>query len=85
MYIVDFQLVRYASPTLDLAYLMYLCLTREQREEHLPSLLKYYSDELHCRLLEMSDQKSEFNHSLSRDALHSMYVLNVLLNLRFNA
>lgn len=77
MCIVDFQLVRYASPTLDLAYLVYLCLTREQREEHLPSLLKYYSDELHCRLLEMSSENSEFNSSLDVDALHGMLVLRV--------
>lgn len=83
MYIVDFQLVRYASPTLDLAYLVYLCLTREQREEHLPSLLEYYTDELHCRLLEMSDESSEYNNSLSRDALHTMYVLDAYMNLRF--
>lgn len=80
MYIVDFQLVRYASPTLDLAYVMYLCLTREQREEHLPSLLEYYSDQLHSRLLEMSDGNSEFNN-LSRDALHSMFVLQIVFNL----
>lgn len=72
MYIVDFQLARYASPTLDLAYLIYLCLTREQRDEHQQSLLEYYVDELHCRLLEMSDENSVFNTSLSRDVLHDM-------------
>ncbi|XP_059053096.1 uncharacterized protein LOC131847535 [Achroia grisella] len=72
MYLVDFQLVRYASPALDLAYLMYLCLDHQQRSEHLPSLLEYYVDELHRRLVEMSDDDSIFNTSLNRDALYEM-------------
>ncbi|XP_041983024.1 uncharacterized protein LOC121736050 [Aricia agestis] len=55
MYMLDFQLVRYASPAIDLAYLIYLCLDREQRSEHKASLLEYYIDELHKRLVEMSD------------------------------
>ncbi|XP_060806078.1 uncharacterized protein LOC106135318 [Amyelois transitella] len=69
MYMVDFQLVRYASPTLDLAYLMYLCLDRQQRSDHLTSLFEYYVDELHSRLVEMSDDDSVFHSSLNRDTL----------------
>ncbi|KAM3958906.1 uncharacterized protein ACR2FA_007082 [Aphomia sociella] len=72
MYFVDFQLVRYASPAIDLAYIMYLCLDRQQRSEHLASLLEYYVDELHRRLVEMSDDDSIFNTSLNRDALYEM-------------
>ncbi|XP_047034894.1 uncharacterized protein LOC124640954 [Helicoverpa zea] len=72
MYIVDFQAVRYASPALDLAYVMYMCLDREQRAEHLSSLLEYYTDELHRRLVQMSDEDSVFNTSLNRDALYSL-------------
>uniref|UniRef100_A0A2A4JB62 CHK kinase-like domain-containing protein n=1 Tax=Heliothis virescens TaxID=7102 RepID=A0A2A4JB62_HELVI len=72
MYIVDFQAVRYASPALDLAYVMYMCLDREQRAEHLSSLLEYYTDELHRRLVQMSDEDSVFNTSLNRDALFSL-------------
>lgn len=72
MYIVDFQLVRYASPALDLVYIMYLCLDRQQRAEHLASLLEYYTDELHRRLVQMSDEDSVFNTSLNRDALHKL-------------
>ncbi|KAH9639548.1 hypothetical protein HF086_012399 [Spodoptera exigua] len=72
MYIVDFQLVRYASPALDLVYIMYLCLDRQQRAEHLSSLLEYYTDELHRRLVMMSDEDSVFNTSLNRDALFEL-------------
>lgn len=69
MYLVDFQLARYASPALDLAYVTYLCLDRSQREEHLTSLLDYYTDELHKRLLELSDDESVFSAALNREAL----------------
>ncbi|XP_013173287.1 PREDICTED: uncharacterized protein LOC106121991 [Papilio xuthus] len=69
MYMVDFQLARYASPALDLVYVMYLCLGREQRAAHLPSLLEYYTDELHARLADMSDEDSSFHTTLNRDAL----------------
>ncbi|XP_045779387.1 uncharacterized protein LOC123876969 [Maniola jurtina] len=55
MYIVDFQLARYASPASDLAFFIYLCLDKEQRLEHLDDLLSYYTDELYARLSEMSD------------------------------
>lgn len=55
MYIVDFQLARYASPASDLAFLIYLCLDKEQRAEHLDALLGYYTDQLHERLTEMSE------------------------------
>ncbi|CAG9793174.1 unnamed protein product [Diatraea saccharalis] len=72
MYLVDFQLARYASPALDLAYVTYLCLERSQREEHLTSLLEYYTDELHRRLLEMGDEESVFYTSLTRDIMYEM-------------
>ncbi|KAG7309487.1 hypothetical protein JYU34_005458 [Plutella xylostella] len=69
MYLVDFQLARYASPTLDLASLMYLCLDRTQRKEHLTSLLEYYTEQLHQRLLELSDDESVFSGALNKKAL----------------
>lgn len=69
MYLVDFQLARYASPTLDLASLMYLCLDRGQRKEHLTSLLEYYTEQLHQRLLELSDDESVFSGALNKKAL----------------
>ncbi|KAI5645890.1 ecdysteroid kinase domain-containing protein [Phthorimaea operculella] len=72
MYMVDFQAVRYGSPALDLSYILYLCLEREQRSEHLDSLLEYYVDELHKRLLEMSDEASIFHTSLNRNALYEL-------------
>ncbi|KAL4702071.1 hypothetical protein ACJJTC_004689 [Scirpophaga incertulas] len=72
MYIVDFQMVRYASPGLDLAYLLYLCLDRQQRRQHLTALLAHYVDEMHLRLLQLSEEDSIFNVSLTRDVLFEM-------------
>ncbi|KAJ0172023.1 hypothetical protein K1T71_011996 [Dendrolimus kikuchii] len=73
MYLVDFQLVRYASPALDLVYIIYLCMDRQQRSEHQTSLLEYYSDELYGRLLEMSEDNSMFHSRiLDRDALYEL-------------
>ena len=67
MYIVDFQLARYASPALDLAFLIYLCLEKNQRAEHTTSLLRFYADELYERLSEMSD-----GNILDKETLHDM-------------
>ncbi|CAH0402575.1 unnamed protein product [Chilo suppressalis] len=72
MYLVDFQLARYASPALDLAYVTYMCLEKPQRDEHLSSLLEYYADELHKRLMEMGDEDSVFYTSLTRDVMYEM-------------
>lgn len=72
MCIVDFQLARYASLALDLAFIVYLCLDRAQREEHLTSLLEYYVDELHRRLVEMSEEDSVFHSTLNRDVLYDL-------------
>ncbi|CAK1594209.1 unnamed protein product [Parnassius mnemosyne] len=83
MYIVDFQLARYASPTLDLVYLMYLCLDREQRTSHLASLLEYYADELHRRLVEMSEDDSVFHSKLNRDTLYEMLMEEFKRSSRF--
>ncbi|CAG5056973.1 unnamed protein product [Parnassius apollo] len=83
MYIVDFQLARYASPTLDLVYLMHLCLDREQRAGHLSSLLEYYADELHRRLVEMSNDDSVFHRNLNRDTLYEMLMEEFKRSSRF--
>ncbi|KAG6451366.1 hypothetical protein O3G_MSEX007083 [Manduca sexta] len=72
MYLVDFQLVRYASPALDLAYIMYLCLERWQRVEHLTPLLRHYTAELHQRLLELSDDDSLFCGAPNEEALYEL-------------
>ncbi|XP_075984377.1 uncharacterized protein LOC142982016 [Anticarsia gemmatalis] len=72
MYLLDFQLVRYASPAIDLVFILYLCMERELRAENLASLLEYYTDELHRRLLQLSEDDSVFTTSLNRDALHEL-------------
>ncbi|KAL0868163.1 hypothetical protein ABMA27_007714 [Loxostege sticticalis] len=72
MCIVDFQLARYASPALDLIFIMYVCLDRQQREDHLSSLLEYYVEEMHKRLVDMSEEDSIFHSSLNREVLFDM-------------
>lgn len=69
MCIVDYQLVRYASPALDLVYILFLCLDRAQRSEHQASLLDLYVDELHTSLLQMSEPDSVFSGSLAKEEL----------------
>lgn len=71
MYLVDFQLVRYASPALDLVYILYMCLDRTQRKEHLDSLLQYYVDELHTRLTQTCQKLAE-REDEHRDQLNGM-------------
>ncbi|XP_050437688.1 uncharacterized protein LOC126843918 [Adelges cooleyi] len=39
---IDFQMVRYGSPALDLALLLYSCTSADLRKKHLPKLLQVY-------------------------------------------
>ncbi|XP_045487040.1 uncharacterized protein LOC111000703 isoform X3 [Pieris rapae] len=78
MYIVDFQLARYASPALDLCYLIYLCLDRQQRADHLTSLLEYYTDELYERVVSMSGATA-----FDKDTLSAMIQEEFRLSSRF--
>lgn len=48
--LVDFQLVRYCPLTHDVFFLLYLCSTREFREEHEGMLMKHYYETL-CETL----------------------------------
>lgn len=76
MCIVDFQLVRYASPALDLVYIMYLCLERQQRALHLTPLLRYYADQLFCRAAELSGGGVVCG-GVTSDVLFQMYVVKL--------
>lgn len=71
MYLLDFQLVRYSSPATDLVYVLYLCLERSLRADHLTSLLEYYCDELHRRVTQMSDGDS-LNSLLNKDVMREL-------------
>lgn len=72
MYLLDFQLVRYASPAIDLVFILYLCMDRDLFAEHIDSLLVFYTDELHGRVMQMSEEDSVFTTTLNRDALHKL-------------
>lgn len=64
LYIIDFQLSRYASPVLDLSYFIYTCTTQEQRNTYFDEMLNLYYKTL-----------SEFVTDLGSD-LSKMYSYN---------
>lgn len=44
--LVDFQLIRYGSPALDISNLIFCCTEKTQRSEHMQDWLKLYHREL---------------------------------------
>ncbi|XP_077290680.1 uncharacterized protein LOC143914362 [Arctopsyche grandis] len=70
--LVDFQLVRYGSPALDLANLIYCCTSRDQRAEHLTDLLKMYHETLHTRLMQLTDECQRCSQIYDKDTLWEM-------------
>lgn len=72
--LLDFQLVRYGSPALDLANLIYCCTSRDQRTEHLVSLLSTYHETLYSRLVELTPEDHQITSLMDRDKLWEMLV-----------
>ncbi|XP_075984504.1 uncharacterized protein LOC142982070 [Anticarsia gemmatalis] len=70
MRLVDYQLVRYASPALDLVSVLYLSMERKLRTKHYTALLNYYTDELYTRLQEMGYENGI--KGFNRDTLFEM-------------
>ncbi|XP_055387601.1 uncharacterized protein LOC129616143 isoform X2 [Condylostylus longicornis] len=50
MSFVDFQLIRYGSAALDVADIVFCCINKEMRDEHLESLLQIYVNEFYKTL-----------------------------------
>lgn len=69
---MDFQLVRYGSPALDLANLIYCCTSREQRTENLADLLKLYHETLHSKLMELTDECQRYSQIYDKEILWEM-------------
>jgi len=49
--LIDWQLMRYASPVTDLAYFLFTCTSRRFRQRHLENMLEDYYEELGLQLI----------------------------------
>lgn len=76
---IDFQLVRYGSPALDLANLIYCCTSRDQRTEHLPNLLELYHDTLYNRIVELTPEGVQPNETFGKEKLWDMYDVCIVI------
>ncbi|XP_017098704.2 uncharacterized protein pkm [Drosophila bipectinata] len=57
--LIDWQLMRYASPVTDLAYFIFTCTSRRFRQEHLPNILEDYYLELGLHLERLDEKVDE--------------------------
>lgn len=63
--LVDFQLIRYSSVTLDVANLLFCCTTKSMRDENLCLFIKHYTTELYkslkllCKLPQFLDTEEK--------------------------
>ncbi|XP_039498597.1 uncharacterized protein LOC120456074 [Drosophila santomea] len=54
--LIDWQLMRYASPVTDLSYFLFTCTSREFRQSHLKNMLEDYYEELGQQLIRLGEQ-----------------------------
>ncbi|XP_033170218.1 uncharacterized protein LOC117147445 [Drosophila mauritiana] len=54
--LIDWQLMRYASPVTDLAYFLFTCTSRRFRQRHLESMLDDYYEELGQQLIRLGER-----------------------------
>ncbi|XP_017010764.2 uncharacterized protein pkm [Drosophila takahashii] len=54
--LIDWQLMRYASPVTDLAYFLFTCTSRDFRQRHLKNILEDYYEELGVQLKRLGEQ-----------------------------
>ncbi|XP_017074320.1 uncharacterized protein LOC108109995 [Drosophila eugracilis] len=57
--LIDWQLMRYASPVTDLAYFLFTCTSREFRQQHLKNMLEDYYEELGLQLNRLNEKLEE--------------------------
>lgn len=50
---IDFQIIKYTSPAVDVSTVIYACTTQDLRLVHYDELLKYYHDELSLQIEEL--------------------------------
>lgn len=79
---IDFQLSRYASPALDIAFFIYSCTTEELRAQYYDDLLKTYHDNL-CEIVKDFGSNPEFLFPFS--ALEVSFNFNFFhISIKFN-
>ncbi|XP_017870863.1 PREDICTED: uncharacterized protein LOC108619068 [Drosophila arizonae] len=54
--LIDWQLMRYASPVTDLAYFLFTCTTRDFRRQHYESMLELYYEALRQQLIRLGER-----------------------------
>ncbi|XP_013186386.1 uncharacterized protein LOC106131742 [Amyelois transitella] len=62
--IIDFQLCRYATPILDVSFVIYACTTQDLREQYYGELINYYYEVL---AKQISDMGSDPNNVYSKE------------------
>ncbi|XP_063231565.1 uncharacterized protein LOC134536003 isoform X3 [Bacillus rossius redtenbacheri] len=77
--LVDFQISRYASPALDLAYLLYCCTSLATRRAHMPALLAHYHGTVVQALSDLgaTPDRGDGQHHLRPDALWQLLLADM--------
>ncbi|XP_012261909.2 uncharacterized protein LOC105689461 [Athalia rosae] len=77
IYMIDFQLCRYASPASDISYILYTSCSNDLRKNHFDELIKIYYDSLSSYLLELGSDPEKlfpFEALLKQLKIFSTYV-----------
>jgi thiamine kinase-like enzyme len=78
---IDFQLARYASPVLDIAFFIYSCTSQELRAQHYDELLKNYHESL-CEIVKDFGSNPEFLFPFSALQVKNLnFVFKKILNI----
>ncbi|XP_030382077.1 uncharacterized protein LOC115629698 [Scaptodrosophila lebanonensis] len=78
--LIDWQLMRYASPVTDLAYFFFTCTTHEFRVQHFERMLDVYYEELTLHLTRLGANGSELFPRREFEAqLHEKFAVGLLL------
>ncbi|XP_013119514.1 uncharacterized protein LOC106096356 [Stomoxys calcitrans] len=64
--LVDFQMIRYSSITLDVANLLFCCTSKSMRDSHLAEFLKMYTSDLYLWLQSLCSQIPDFCNSYEK-------------------
>lgn len=75
---IDFQLARYASPVIDIAFFIYSCTTEEIRVQYYDDLIKSYHSSL-CELIKDFGSNPEYLFPFSALEVSRLNILSVFI------
>uniref|UniRef100_A0A1B6EB40 CHK kinase-like domain-containing protein n=1 Tax=Clastoptera arizonana TaxID=38151 RepID=A0A1B6EB40_9HEMI len=80
---IDYAMMRYASPVIDLSFFLFMNFSPKDRDRHLDELLEVYHDSLsstfpHVTVPSLDDVKEEFRRKCIYGFLHTVYFLPVI-------